>query len=116
MVGLGGLDGAFVPILGGVDKGLDLGDLTALVASRAPAAVVIGEAAERFTASLVAAGMAPEDVRAADTLERAVRTARELATLHGAPHVSLSPACSSFDMFDSYAHRGRLFQELVSAL
>jgi UDP-N-acetylmuramoylalanine--D-glutamate ligase len=116
MVGLSGLDGAFVPILGGVDKGLDLGPLAALVAARAPGAVVIGEAAGRFTAALVAAGMESEAILCGATLERAVAEARGLARRHGAPHVSLSPACSSFDMFDSYAHRGRLYQEIVRSL
>ncbi len=116
MVGLSGLEGAFVPILGGVDKGLDLGPLCALVAERAPGAVVIGEAASRFTSELVAAGMASDAILCGATLERAVEEARGIATRHGAPHVSLSPACSSFDMFESYAHRGRLYQEIVRAL
>ena len=49
-----------------------------------------------------------------DTLDEAIRTARRLA----APGdiVLLSPACASFDQYQSYEHRGRCFKELVGSL
>jgi len=48
------------------------------------------------------------------TIERAVRQAFEAA----APGdiVLLAPACASFDQFDNYEHRGRVFKELVLSL
>jgi UDP-N-acetylmuramoylalanine--D-glutamate ligase len=47
-------------------------------------------------------------------MEEAVRIARELALPGDA--VLLSPACSSFDMFRSYAHRGDVFTQAVKEL
>jgi UDP-N-acetylmuramoylalanine--D-glutamate ligase len=44
-------------------------------------------------------------------LEEAVHTAATLAS--GGDAVVLSPACSSFDMFDSFEHRGRVFADAV---
>ncbi|MDW8167725.1 MAG: hypothetical protein RML74_04450 [Acidobacteriota bacterium] len=48
------------------------------------------------------------------TLEEAVRTARRLAPAGGI--VLLSPACASFDMFENFEHRGRVFKEAVRRL
>ena len=50
----------------------------------------------------------------AGSLEEGVSRARELA--QRGDLVLLAPACSSFDMFKSYAHRGDVFQEAVRAL
>jgi UDP-N-acetylmuramoylalanine--D-glutamate ligase len=50
----------------------------------------------------------------ARTLDAAVRCAAE-AALHG-DTVLLAPACSSFDQFQNYEHRGRVFRELVLGL
>jgi UDP-N-acetylmuramoylalanine--D-glutamate ligase len=47
-------------------------------------------------------------------MEDAVDAAREFA-LPG-DIVLLSPACASFDMFDNFEHRGRIFRECVRRL
>ena len=47
-------------------------------------------------------------------MAEAVRKARTLAQPGDA--VLLAPACASFDMFRSYAHRGDVFRDEVSAL
>jgi len=49
-----------------------------------------------------------------DTLEEAVQTARDSANTGDT--VLMSPACSSFDMFDNYEHRGNEFKKLVHQL
>jgi UDP-N-acetylmuramoylalanine--D-glutamate ligase len=49
-----------------------------------------------------------------ETLEKAVKTAAQAA--HPGQVVLLSPACSSFDQFENYEHRGRVFKELVVEL
>ena len=56
--------------------------------------------------------MAP--LERAGTLERAVASAAERAV--AGETVLLSPACSSFDQFQNFAERGRVFQDLVRAL
>jgi UDP-N-acetylmuramoylalanine--D-glutamate ligase len=48
------------------------------------------------------------------SMEEAVELASRLA--EPGDVVLLSPACASFDMFDDYAHRGRVFADLVLAL
>ena len=100
-----------VAIVGGVDKGLDLGGLAQSLASRAHTVIVIGELRARLLDEhRDVLGYAVE----ADSLEDAVTIARRAAREGDA--VVLSPACSSFDMFRSYAHRGQVFQDLVRAL
>ncbi|MFQ5520524.1 MAG: UDP-N-acetylmuramoyl-L-alanine--D-glutamate ligase, partial [Candidatus Methylomirabilia bacterium] len=51
---------------------------------------------------------------AADSLEQAVRAARQAA--EPGEVVLLSPACASFDMFEDFEQRGRVFETLVHAL
>jgi UDP-N-acetylmuramoylalanine--D-glutamate ligase len=102
--------GNLIIILGGKDKG---GDFTALrepLHRRGKVALVIGKAAEKISGEI--AGAVP--VEAAGTMERAVRMAHERA--RPGDTVLLAPACASFDQFENYEHRGRVFKELVTAL
>jgi UDP-N-acetylmuramoylalanine--D-glutamate ligase len=103
-----------VAIVGGVDKGLPLDALASYLAQRARHVVLIGQLVPRMHAALEAAGMPRERRHEASSMEEAVRIA--VASLDGAGDVVLSPACSSFDMFKSYAHRGEVFQAAVRAL
>ncbi len=99
-----------VLILGGRDKGDDYSLLTASVLEKVKAVILIGEAA-----TLISAALGTEPVsRKAASMEEAVNRALEYA--ESGDVVLLSPACASFDMFDSYGHRGRLFKETVLAL
>ena len=98
-------------LLGGHDKGTELGPLAAAVASRARVAVCFGEAGERMAEALKEAGAA---VARADHLCDALKTATSLA--HPGDTVLLSPACSSFDEFSSFEERGRAFKEQVADL
>ncbi len=107
---LDGFPRPVVLIAGGRDKGGSYAPLAAALAPVGRAAVLIGEAASRIDAGL--AGVVP--VRHAPTLEAAVAVAAELARPGDA--VVLSPACSSFDMFRNYEHRGDVFAAAVTAL
>jgi len=78
-----------------------------LAAKKVAHVLAIGEAAEKICAALE--GVVP--VTRCATLEEAVRTARQLAPAGGV--VLLSPACASFDMFENFEHRGRVFKEAV---
>jgi UDP-N-acetylmuramoylalanine--D-glutamate ligase len=99
-----------VLIAGGRDKGGSYAPLAAALARRGRAAVLIGEAAE-----VIERAVGPEiPVRRASTMDQAVRLAAQLALAGDA--VLLSPACSSFDMFRDYTHRGDEFVRSVRAL
>jgi UDP-N-acetylmuramoylalanine--D-glutamate ligase len=96
-----------VLIAGGRDKLGDYAPLVDALRDRGRALVLIGEAADRIEAA--ARGVVP--IARAGSMEEAVRTARELAQRGDA--VLLSPACSSFDMFRDYKHRGDVFARAV---
>jgi UDP-N-acetylmuramoylalanine--D-glutamate ligase len=100
-----------VLIAGGRDKGNDYEKLIPLVQKRVRALITIGEAAETIHAQL---GPHVQDAVVADTLADAVHLGHLLA--QSGDVVLLSPACSSFDMFDSYEDRGERFKQLVSNL
>jgi UDP-N-acetylmuramoylalanine--D-glutamate ligase len=98
-----------VLIAGGRNKALDLGGLRAQ-AGRVRAVVAIGEAAGDVEAAF--AGAVP--VVRAISMRDAVRAASELAQSGDA--VLLSPACASFDWYESYAARGDDFAHEVEQL
>ena len=100
-----------VLIAGGRDKGNDYSKLAPLVGKRVRALITIGEAAETIHGQL---GSLVQDSVMADTLADAVHLAHLLAK--SGDVVLLSPACASFDMFDSYEDRGDQFKQLVSNL
>jgi UDP-N-acetylmuramoylalanine--D-glutamate ligase len=107
-------DRPLVAIVGGVDKGLPLDAMAAYLAARAEHVVLIGQLVPRMHAALEAAGMSPERRHEASSMEDAV--AQSVLLIGDGGDVVLSPACSSFDMFKSYAHRGELFQAAVRGL
>jgi len=99
-----------VLIAGGKHKGLRYEKLAAVSAGRVKEAIFIGEAREQL-------GKAFEGIVAyhlAEGLEEAVRLAFSLA--EGGEAVLLSPACSSFDQFQDYKHRGDVFRTSVERL
>lgn len=99
-----------VLIAGGRDKQGSYAPLVAALRERGRAVVLLGEAAPKIFDAI--SGALP--VEHADGMEDAVRRAFRLAKPGDA--VLLSPACSSFDMFKSYAERGDRFSEAVRAL
>jgi len=102
--------GPLVVILGGRDKGSPYAPLRELLHERARLALLIGESAEKIAADLGDA-VAFEN---AGTLQQALH----IAARHVQPGdtVLLAPACSSFDQFENYEHRGRVFKELVAQM
>ena len=112
-------DRPIVLIAGGRDKGVDLGDLAAVVAERAEAAVLIGESGPELERLFRRAGLAHTE--RAGSLDEAVTTAASLARAAGETSgrmatVLLSPAAASFDMFEDYEARGRAFKAVVARL
>jgi UDP-N-acetylmuramoylalanine--D-glutamate ligase len=97
-------------ILGGKDKGSDYTVLRDPLRARARAALLIGAAAAKIESHL---GDAVPVLRCG-TLASAVDQAARSAT--PGDTVLLAPACSSFDQFESFEHRGRVFKDLVNGL
>jgi UDP-N-acetylmuramoylalanine--D-glutamate ligase len=97
-------------ILGGKDKNSDYTELADLLRARVKTVYTIGSAAEKIERHL--AGVVK--IVSAGTLDAAVRQAAQSAVPGDV--VLLAPACSSFDQFTSYEHRGRVFKELVKGL
>jgi len=98
-------------IAGGRDKGNDYSEIADLVAEKVHGIVAIGESAGRVLSEL--GPLATEQTRA-DSMKEAVQEAYRLA--RPGDVVLLSPACSSFDMFDNYEDRGDTFRRAVEEL
>jgi UDP-N-acetylmuramoylalanine--D-glutamate ligase len=109
-VAIAALDRPFVLLLGGRHKGEPYTRLAGLLRNRCRGVVAYGEAQQLVVKDL--AGALP--VVAAGSFEDVVARARELA--HPGDAVLLSPACSSYDMFDNYEQRGDRFRAAVEAL
>ena len=95
-------------ILGGKDKNSDYTELSDLLRSRVKAVYTIGSAAAKIESQL----RGVVTIHSCETLEKAVSAIA--AAAHPGDVVLLAPACSSFDQFESYEHRGRVFKELVN--
>jgi len=97
-------------ILGGKDKGSDYRVLEPLLRERVKTVITIGSAAEKIEHQLDGV----VKIERAETLQRAVAFAQAAAVAGDV--VLLAPACVSFDQFENYEQRGRVFKELVAAL
>lgn len=97
-------------ILGGKDKGSDYSLLNDLLRQRVKRVYTIGAAAEKIESQIADA----VEIFPAGTLDNAVR--RATTTAVPGDVILLAPACASFDQFQSYEHRGRVFKDVVKAL
>lgn len=102
-----------VLIAGGHDKMTDLTEFMTKIKERVTHLVLIGEAAGRFREEAEKMNIAPiTDM--GYSMEDAVKFAHSVAKT--GETVVLSPACSSYDMFNNYEERGREFKRFVQAL
>ena len=95
-------------ILGGKDKGSDYLQLAALLRARVRAVYTIGSAAAKIESQL----RGVVTILSCQTLDNAVSAAASAA--RPGEVVLLAPACSSYDQFEDYEHRGRVFKQLVA--
>ena len=109
-VALESFSGNLILILGGREKGNDYGKVENLIKERVKIIIAVGESKDRISeyfknkVKTVIAG----------SFEEAVNKAGEYS--EKGDTVLLSPACKSFDMFDSYEHRGKEFKRIVGLL
>jgi UDP-N-acetylmuramoylalanine--D-glutamate ligase len=102
--------GKVVLIMGGRGKKAPYAPLAALVQEGVRKLILVGEDAESIDHEL---GEFAASQRAGDMRE-AVKLSFEAA--QAGDIVLLAPACASFDMFESFEHRGRVFKEEVQCL
>jgi UDP-N-acetylmuramoylalanine--D-glutamate ligase len=97
-------------ILGGQDKGNDYNQIKELVLQKVKKIYAIGSSAEKVF------NFFHQDIKVEieKTLEDAVKSSSREA--RSGDVVLLSPACASFDMFNNYEHRGKVFKEAVNKL
>lgn len=109
-VALESFSGNLILILGGREKGNDYGKVENLIKERVKIIIAVGESKDRISeyfknkVKTVIAG----------SFEEAVNKAGEYS--EKGDTVLFSPACKSFDMFDSYEHRGKEFKRIVGLL
>ena len=102
--------GRIIVILGGKDKDSDYTKLRVALREKAILALLIGDAADKIAAQIEGSVA----LSRSGTLENAVTFAAQ--TAHSGDIALLAPACASFDQFQNYEHRGRVFKELVHQL
>jgi UDP-N-acetylmuramoylalanine--D-glutamate ligase len=103
--------GKTVWIAGGVDKGNDYSELFNLVENKVKAIICLGKDNQRILQAFTGR---VESIVETRSMDEAVKAAYYLA--RDGETVLLSPACSSFDLFESFEDRGRQFKEAVRAL
>jgi len=103
-------------IVGGYDKKIDLTPLNRVLAERAKAVITIGQTGESIAKGVetIKAGSHLPIVVRAHQLPAAVNAAYELC--QPGDNLLLSPACASYDMFENYQQRGKIFTELIHSI
>jgi len=105
-----GLSGKHILIAGGIAKGADFSELTAIVKQHCRAVILLGQDADKM-ATVMPEGITVKHVT---DMRSAVLAAKAQAV--AGDNVLLAPACASFDMFDSFEHRGDVFIQAVQEL
>ena len=106
------IDEPQIVIAGGKDKGSDYAPLAEAFRRKAKHVVLIGADAGLIRSAAERAGY--EAISDAGSMQQAVDRARSIA--EPGDVVVLTPGCASFDMFESFEHRGRVFKEIVKSL
>ena len=109
-VALEAFDGNLVLIMGGREKGNNYSAVDALVKEKVKAIIALGESRKKISEHF---GSFIKTIEA-ETMEGAV--AKALTASVPGDSILLSPACKSFDMFESFEHRGEVFKKIVNAL
>ncbi|MEO8664871.1 MAG: UDP-N-acetylmuramoyl-L-alanine--D-glutamate ligase [Ignavibacteria bacterium] len=110
IVALESFDGDLILILGGRESGNDYSRSDKPVKDKVKEIIAIGETRDKIYDHF----KGYKKVTKVNSMEEAVIKAFEISS--GKDSVLLSPACKSFDMFDSYEHRGKEFKKFVNEL
>ncbi|MGB3536335.1 MAG: UDP-N-acetylmuramoyl-L-alanine--D-glutamate ligase [Microcoleaceae cyanobacterium] len=113
-VGLAAVKEPVILIAGGEGKQGDDTEWIQTIHAKAATVLLIGEAAPQFAQRLRTSNY--DAVEIVESLDNAIVKAAEIAPLLGAKVVLLSPACASFDQYNSFEHRGDHFRQLCQGL
>lgn len=113
-VGLASVNSPVILIAGGEAKAGNDSSWIKTIQGKAAAVLLIGNAATAFAQRLDQVGYSNHEI--VETMERAVPKAAALAKQHFARVVLLSPACASFDQYQSFEQRGDRFRQLCTTL
>ena len=102
--------GKIVLILGGLGKKAPYAPLASLVKERVRKMILIGEDAPTIERELGSIAAFEHAMSMQEAIEQGFKAAQPGDT------VLLAPACASFDMFESFEHRGRVFKDAVQSL
>ena len=100
-----------VLILGGKDKGNDYNEIAELVKEKCSGLVFLGADNSKLHAFFGGFGLPVADT---SSMEECVAQAAKMAK--NGETVLLSPCCASFDLFNNYEERGKMFKECVNKL
>ena len=103
-------DQPLILIMGGKDKGGDFRALRPVISERVKLLVLLGAASDTIFEALGNSALTRRASDMKEAVEVAYQHARE------GDVVLLSPGCASFDMFENFEHRGRVFKQLVGDL
>jgi UDP-N-acetylmuramoylalanine--D-glutamate ligase len=104
-------EGKIVLIAGGRDKNANFSPIRRYLRGKVKTLILIGESKEKIRNALSGSNCVIKDV---DSLEQAVESAFNIAGR--GESVLFSPMCTSFDMFENFEHRGRVFKDAVKRL
>lgn len=108
------MKGPIVLIAGGYDKGVSFDEFTKSFNGRVRKLLLFGVTKEKIYESAIKNGFSKDDIIKVNNLEEAVDEAYEIAK--PGDNVLLSPACASWDMFNNFEERGKLFKDKVNSL
>ena len=103
-----------IMIAGGKDKGIPYDELGMPLCEKVKLLILIGKTADKIEEAVKNAGGEDIEILRCETYEQVVKTAYERAV--SGDVVLLSPASTSFDMFENFEERGNLFKKLVNEL
>ncbi|XWK87193.1 MAG: UDP-N-acetylmuramoyl-L-alanine--D-glutamate ligase [Phormidium sp.] len=112
-VGLNAVSAPAILIAGGEAKAGDDTGWMSMIQAKTAAVLLIGDAAKAFAKRLNEIGYTNYEI--VETMERAIPKSAELAKQNQAKVVLLSPACASFDQYQSFEERGDRFRQICEA-
>jgi len=100
-------------ICGGYDKGVDLVPLAEMIKENIKEVYLIGVIADKIESELKKIGYEDSKIHKLVNIENSLQDMKKRFTKDSDEVILLSPATSSYDQFNSFEHRGKVFKELV---